>query len=1138
MASEDIQSPTDIRILSLNCWGLKFISKLRNERLTEIGVQIAAASPQPDIVGLQECWTQEDYHAIREKTKHILPYGKFYYSGIFGGGLVILSRWPIIESNMVRYPLNGRPAAFYRGDWFVGKGVACAKIQMGPSRGDIAEVFCTHLHAPYESEPHDSYICHRTAQAWEITKLMRAAAERGHLVIGMGDFNMIPLSLAHRIIETHSPVRDVWRILHPDSSIGAARDEVERRRCVPMPSAEFNMTINGATCDSEFNSWRWNKGQQRRLAKGENVQIDPAVEDPNAKRLDYIFYSSGRFQNPETKEETAEWELKEANVGMSMRHPTLHCSLSDHFSVEATLTRTSTALSAVPLSPSTLPERYLPIETYDEILATTMKYEARERVQRKLRIGHFFYQLSFSIGCLIGVWWSPKNYVAFILMLLSTLGFSVGVVDGLMGLLFVGSELRALKEFEWEVRNARERAMKAGSRKTISEDSHSAALTMSESQPQPQQQQPNSGQQQQLLRPDDILKLQCLPEDEKQKYRLIMQNFWNICNTHQQGSQENTNARQKLTEWSQKFITRERQYRAKMKAQQQQQQQQGNQSQGQASQSNAVGQQNQNPVKQEGGQARAENTAGAVGQQQSNQGQNQGRGQVDPAIVKHVHEFPMQGPLTGPSPGTPEYEVKLKEYRTGYLNMLAKQASLNESRKKLMQQLSERQSNGQDLPQDLLVLKGKIEKEHTNMRAQIDKFRALQKQWKEEREQNSQGQAQAQTQGQNSAQSPPPPQQQQQPSQQQSQPQPPQRQPSQPNASAQPQVKEEPQIKVEGGQPQQLQPQTQQQTQQQPQPQQSQPQQQYNIQGNQGNQQQPPQQQQQQQLNQQMPPSLPQQQQPRPPVPHSQTMPPNQMPQFAQQQQQQQQNFHQQQRPQINPMQANAHQQSNSPHPQSATGTGPPVPLSHQAAVSAANRSYTDPQRTNTPMQQGGQGGNFGSREREQLNNPKMPIPRHLNVTSPQAVHMGQARPTMSGPTNGAPGPMGQPVIPRPPPFQLEGDGDRVLSKRKLDELVRQVTGGSEEALTPEVEEAVLQLADDFVDNVISNACKLSKLRDSPQLDIRDIQVILERNYNIRIPGYASDEVRTVRKIVPAQGWAAKMNAVNAAKVMGGKTDF
>lgn len=255
------------------------------------------------------------------------------------------------------------------------------------------------------------------------------------------------------------------------------------------------------------------------------------------------------------------------------------------------------------------------------------------------------------------------------------------------------------------------------------------------------------------------------------------------------------------------------------------------------------------------------------------------------------------------------------------------------------------------------------------------------------------------------------------------------------------------------------------------------------------------------------------------------------------------------------------HQQNNSPHPQSATSNpgGPPVPLSHQAAVSAAQRSYSnqEAQRTTTPMQAGAQG-NFhtpGSREREQLNNPKMPIPRTLQTAPPNPVGMGQARPTMNGPTNGAPGPMGQPVISKFPPFQLEGENDRVLSKRKLDELVRQVTGGSEEALTPEVEEvrdpcksmhhsialttsqAILQLADDFVDTVIGNACKLSKLRESSQLDVRDIQLVIERNYNIRIPGYSSDEVRTVRRLVPAPGWTQKMNAVQAAKVMGGKND-
>lgn len=81
-------------------------------------------------------------------------------------------------------------------------------------------------------------------------------------------------------------------------------------------------------------------------------------------------------------------------------------------------------------------------------------------------------------------------------------------------------------------------------------------------------------------------------------------------------------------------------------------------------------------------------------------------------------------------------------------------------------------------------------------------------------------------------------------------------------------------------------------------------------------------------------------------------------------------------------------------------------------------------------------------------------------------------------------------------------------------------------------------MADDFVDTVISNACKLAKLRESAQLDIRDLQLVLERNYNIRIPGYASDEVRTVRRLAPAAGWTQKMNAVQAAKVMGGKTDI
>lgn len=144
-----LTTPSEINILTLNCWGLKYISKFRNDRLQEIGRRISTAHPLPNIVGLQECWCQDDYQSIRKSTKSILPYGKFYHSGIFGGGLAILSKWPIEESTMVRYSLNGRPTAFFRGDWFVGKGVACARIRIGSGPRDIVEVFTTHVSSAF-----------------------------------------------------------------------------------------------------------------------------------------------------------------------------------------------------------------------------------------------------------------------------------------------------------------------------------------------------------------------------------------------------------------------------------------------------------------------------------------------------------------------------------------------------------------------------------------------------------------------------------------------------------------------------------------------------------------------------------------------------------------------------------------------------------------------------------------------------------------------------------------------------------------------------------------------------------------------------------------------------------------------------
>ncbi|KAL4799436.1 transcription initiation factor TFIID subunit A-domain-containing protein [Aspergillus venezuelensis] len=241
---------------------------------------------------------------------------------------------------------------------------------------------------------------------------------------------------------------------------------------------------------------------------------------------------------------------------------------------------------------------------------------------------------------------------------------------------------------------------------------------------------------------------------------------------------------------------------------------------------------------------------------------------------------------------------------------------------------------------------------------------------------------------------------------------------------------------------------------------------------------------------------------------------------------------------------------------QAANVQGPPRPLSQQAAMAQAAQNYSNSptvngsNNANTAQPQNLSQGAANSHAHPQgyiqnrstensARNVNMVIPKNLNVPPPKPVPMAADRPTLSsGPSHGAMGMMGQPAIQKHPGYVLEGEGQRVLSKKMLDVLVRQVTGGGEgEGLTPDAEEFMLQMADDFVDDVITAACRLAKLRHSSSLEIRDIQLVLERNYNMRISGFSTDDLRTVKKPQPTQGWTQKMSAIQAAKVTQGKAE-
>lgn len=185
-------------------------------------------------------------------------------------------------------------------------------------------------------------------------------------------------------------------------------------------------------------------------------------------------------------------------------------------------------------------------------------------------------------------------------------------------------------------------------------------------------------------------------------------------------------------------------------------------------------------------------------------------------------------------------------------------------------------------------------------------------------------------------------------------------------------------------------------------------------------------------------------------------------------QMQQQQNMHRP--PQSSPQSA---------IPQSATSQGAPRPLTHPAALAQAARTYSSGQTSGTPNVMGAHPHAHPSLPREQgiVTTIKPQIPKTLHdraIAPPQPITMQPARPSMSGgPNNLGHGVMGQPVLPRAPGFQLEGEGERILSKKKLDELVRQVTGGGEglgdgEGLTAEVEEVSFAISHTFESNKLS----------------------------------------------------------------------
>ncbi|KAF9913417.1 phospholipase C type enzyme [Lobosporangium transversale] len=413
---------TQLSVLTLNCWGLKFIAKDRQDRLTAIGRYLADPARSYDIVGLQEVWVYDDYLRIKDLVRDTFPYTKHWYSGVLGSGLVILSRFPIVNTTMRRFALNGDPFKFYHGDWFVGKCFVSA-IVMHPTCGEI-EVFNTHLHAGYDKVgTPDSYLGCRVGEAWEMGSVVKAATTQGRHVISLGDYNSAPNSLVVQLLTKRGGLTDSWNKIHP-----------EPRNPIPKGlTPEEGVSIMGVTCDTPLNTW------------SKHTWLNYLTNDPIGERLDYIFYK----ETPEMICNSVEVAVREQVSGIGASNSGVK-NYSDHFGVHAKFSikpavyhfqdRVLPDASVYAQdNVTTLPSDALTIDTLEEILLILKQHSNKAKARSKLELTVIVpLALIVTFGLIIAFFWIQPRWVAFIMALILSAFSSGWIVHFLYGFLYGG----------------------------------------------------------------------------------------------------------------------------------------------------------------------------------------------------------------------------------------------------------------------------------------------------------------------------------------------------------------------------------------------------------------------------------------------------------------------------------------------------------------------------------------------------------------------------------------------------------------------------------------------------------------------------------------------------------------------------